>query len=43
VGEVAAEAVRELEVAGQDADWRRALLRELAHQALATAAARAGA
>jgi CO/xanthine dehydrogenase FAD-binding subunit len=40
--DVAAEAVRELELTGEDADWRRALLRELAEQALTTAAARSG-
>lgn len=36
-------AVRDLELTGDDADWRRALLRELARQALVTAAARAAA
>jgi carbon-monoxide dehydrogenase medium subunit len=36
-------AVRDLELTGDDADWRRALLRELARQALVTAATRAAA
>ncbi|MGH3059445.1 MAG: FAD binding domain-containing protein [Gaiellaceae bacterium] len=40
--DVAVEAVRDLELSGEDADWRRALLRELAQQALTIAAARAG-
>ncbi|HXV58266.1 MAG TPA: FAD binding domain-containing protein [Gaiellaceae bacterium] len=40
-GEVAEEAVRGLELSGEDADWRRALLRELVRRALVTAAARA--
>jgi CO/xanthine dehydrogenase FAD-binding subunit len=40
--DVAREAVRELELTGEDADWRRALLRELAQQAVTTAAARSG-
>lgn len=40
--EVASEAVRDVELAGEDADWRRALLQELAREALATAAARSG-
>jgi CO/xanthine dehydrogenase FAD-binding subunit len=40
--EVAEEAVRGLELSGEEADWRRALLRELARRAYVTAAERAG-
>jgi len=40
--EVAAEAVRGLELTGKDADWRGALLQELAQRALTIAAARSG-
>lgn len=39
--EVADAAVSRLQLTGADADWRRALLRELARRALATAAGRA--